>query len=267
MFHLIAAGTVLYRVTDILRTWDDVVSGVGAYFTSGGRYNRVQQRTVYAALDPMVSVAESAAHVALDRWQPRIGQGLLSVQPALPAPVPPLVSEHWLWCFKLDADMQLVDVEDAAARLSFNHRLYELLNPSEAYRTTADLADAIRLYPHPQVPHAMADGILAASVRMPSTPRHAPPPALPQYVPRQQVFFVPPNQLTIPVSFIRRWRMELEFADSAAQSVDANTRVVDWSNPWFRLTGNRASVPAFSQRPNAQRFAPGIWHQFRVKYT
>jgi hypothetical protein len=253
MFHLVAAGTQLYRVTDVGRTWNDVISGVGSYFTAGGRYNRVQQRTVYAATDPLVSIAENAVHVAIDRWQPRIGRGFLSVLPALPAPVPPLVSEHWLWCFTVDADMQLVDVEDAAARVTFNHRRYELLNPSEAYRTTADLADAIRLHPHPQVPNAMADGILAPSVRTPSVSRS---------VLRQQVFFVPPNQLTIQATLVRRWRMQLEFADNRSQSVDANTRVIDWEKPWFRLSG-----PALCRRPKGRTFARGTWHQIRVNYT
>jgi hypothetical protein len=258
MFHLVAAGTQLYRVTAIGRTWQDVVSGVGSYFTAGGRYNRVQQRTVYAATDPLVSLAESAVHEVIDRWQPRIGRGPLSVLPALPPPVPPLVSQHWLWCFTVDADRQLVDVASPAARVAFQHCLYELLNPSTAYRTTADLADRIRLHPHPQIPNALADGILAPSVRTPPVGR---------YTPRQQVFFVPPNQLTIPATLVRRWRMTLEFADNAGQSVNAGTRVIDWTRPWFRLSNNPVPVPAFPQRPHAQPFAPGTWHQFRVKYT
>jgi hypothetical protein len=258
MFHLLAAGTRLYRVTDIGRTWQDVVSGVGSYFTTGGRYNRVQQRTVYAASDPLVALAEGAVHKAIDHWQPRIGRGPLGVQPALPAPVPPLVSEHWLWCFRLNADRQLVDVESPAARGTFGHRLYELLNPSDAYRATADLADAIRLHPHPQVPNGMVDGILAPSVRTPPVRR---------YVPRQHVLFVPPNQLAISAALVRRWRMTLEFADDAGQSVNANTRVIDWANPWFRLSHNPAPVPAFAQRPSARPLPPGTWHQFRVKYV
>src|SRR5258708_8589624 len=168
MFHLVAAGTHLYRVTAIGRTWQDVVSGVGSDFTAGGRYNRIQQRTVYAATDPLVSITESAAHMAIDHWQPRIGRGFLSVLPALPAPVPPLVSEHWLLCFTVAAEMHLIDVENPTALGAFHYHRYELLNPSQAYRTTADLADAIRLHPHPQVPNAMVDGILAPSVPTPS---------------------------------------------------------------------------------------------------
>src|SRR6266853_2087702 len=120
MFHLVEARTRLYRVTGIGRTWHDVVSGVGSYFTAGGRCNRVQQRTVYAAADPLVSIAENAVHVAIDRWQPRIGGGSLAAQPALPVPAPPFISEHWLWDFTIDVDMQLVRVERPAARAAFN---------------------------------------------------------------------------------------------------------------------------------------------------
>ena len=258
MYHLIAAGTHFYRVTDVGRIWQDVVSGVGSYFTAGGRYNRVQQRTVYAAADPLVSIAESAVHVAIDRWQPRIGRGSLGAQPALLAPVPPLVSEHWLWDFTINVDMQLVRVEGQAARAAFNHRLYELLNPSEAYRTTADLADAIRLHPHPQGPNTMVDGILAPSVRTPSVGRH---------IPRQEVLFVPANSLAIPATLVQRWRLAIEFGDNSGQSVTANARLIDWARPWFHLSNNAAAVPAFPARPNAQAFPSGVWHRIRVKYT
>ncbi len=249
MFFLLPAGTHLYRVSDIGRTWQDVVSGVGSYFTAGGRYNRVQQRTVYAARNASVSIAENAAHIAMDRWQPRIGGGPLGVLPPLPVPLPPLVSEHWLWEFTVDTDMELIRVENPLARATFHHRLYELLNPSEAYRTTADLADAIRLHPHPNVANASVDGILAPSVRTPSAGGS---------VPRQEVLFVPANQLAIPATFVQRWRMDLEFTDRAGHSITGNTRVIEWTRPQFRLSNNAAA---------AQAFAANAWHRFRVKYT
>jgi RES domain-containing protein len=222
---------------------------MGSYFTAGGRYNRVQQRTVYGATNALVAIAENAVHVAVESWQPRIGRGSLGVQSQLPAPVPPLVSEHWLWEFTVDVDMQLIRVEHPAALATFHHRLYELLNPSQAYRTTADLADAIRRHPHPHIANAFVDGILAPSVRTPSS--HG-------IVQRQQVLFVPANHLTIPATLVQRWRMALEFGDNAGQSINANTRVVDWAKPWFHLSNNAAA---------AQAFASGVWHQFRVRYT
>jgi hypothetical protein len=80
------------------------------------------------------------------------------------------------------------------------------------------------------------------------------------------VLFVPPNQLTIPARRVRRWRLEVEFGDDAGRSVDANTPVIDWANPWFRLSRSSVSVPAFSPRPGARPLAPGRWYQFLVKY-
>ena len=232
--------------------------GRGILLRRWRRYNRVQQRTVYAATDPLVSIAENSVHVAVDRWQPRIGGGSLAAQPAFPAPVPPFISEHWLWDFTIDVDMQLVRIERQAAVAAFNHRLYELLNPSQAYRTTAELADAIRLHPHPHNPNAKVDGILAPSVRTPSVAR---------YIPRQEVLFVPANQLTIPATLVQRWRMTLEFADNSSQSVTKGTRVIAWARPWFRLSNNAVAIPAFPARPKAEAFASGVWHQVRVNYT
>lgn len=58
MLHTPPRGPRFYRVTDRGRSWPDVLSGAGAYFSFGGRYNRVQQKTVYASEDPLVSIAE-----------------------------------------------------------------------------------------------------------------------------------------------------------------------------------------------------------------
>lgn len=82
MLHTPPAGTRFYRVTDRGRSWGDVLSGAGAYFSFGGRYNRVHQRTIYAAEDPLVSIAEHAFHQAVD-WQ-----GLIAGSRADPSPHP-----------------------------------------------------------------------------------------------------------------------------------------------------------------------------------
>jgi RES domain-containing protein len=52
MLQTPALGTPFYRVTDRGRSWPDVLSGAGAYFSFGCRYNRVHQKTVYVAEDP-----------------------------------------------------------------------------------------------------------------------------------------------------------------------------------------------------------------------
>jgi RES domain len=169
MLHTPPRGTRFDRVTDRGRSWPDVLSGAGAYFSFGGRYNRVlQHRTVYTSEDPLVSIAEAAFHQAVD-WQTLIGGGPLSAQPPLPSPPLPLVSEHFLWCFTLRNAPQVVDVEDPVALHTFQHRAYELLNPSsEDYHRTAMMADLIRHHPDPQ--HPVAGGILAPSVRAPASP-------------------------------------------------------------------------------------------------
>src|SRR6266853_1265522 len=100
MLHTPLPGTLFYRVTDRGRSWADVLTGAGSYFSFGGRYNRIQQRTVYAAVDPLVAIAEYAFHQAVD-LQESVGGGPLSVHPPSAPPGLPLVSEHFLWCFTL----------------------------------------------------------------------------------------------------------------------------------------------------------------------
>lgn len=176
-----------------------------------------------------------------------LAAGITASTNVLPA-TPCLVSEHWLWEFTIDHDMQLIQVEDPAARAVFHHRLYELLNPSQAYRRTGDLADAIRIHPHPNIPNAFVEGILAPSVRTPWAGGNAR---------QQEILFVPANQLAIAATLVQRWRMTLEFGDNSGQSVTVNTRVIDWARPWVRLSNNPAA---------AQAFAANAWRQIRVKF-
>jgi hypothetical protein len=232
-----------------------VLSGAGAYFSFGGRYNRVQQKTVYATEDPLVGITEYAFHQAVD-LQRLIGGGPLSAQPPLPPPLP-LVSEHFLWCFTLRNAPQVIDVEDPIALHTFGHRLHELMNPSsEDYHRTAMLADLIRHHPNPH--HPVAGGILAPSVRTPASPA---------YAPRQHIFFVPHNVPAIPGTLVRRWKLTIEFADAAGQSVTPATRDIDWTRPWFRVGGARLPVPAFAPRPHSQPCTPGAWYQIEINFA
>lgn len=255
MLHTPPAGTRFYRVTERGRAWPDVLSGAGAYFTFGGRYNRTQQKTVYASDDPLVSITESAFHQALD-WQERIGGGTLSAPAPLAAPALPLVSQHFFWCFTLANPPALVDVEDPAARNMFQHRPHELLNPSQDYQRTAILADRIRQYPAPAQP--AAGGILAPSVR---TPANGP------YIPRQHILFVPHNVLAIPGTQVRRWKLTVEFLDVAGQQVTAATRDIDWARPRFRLGGAHLPVPAYPPRPNSHPIVPGNWYPIEIRFS
>jgi len=194
MLHTPDPGTFFYRATEPRRSWPDVLSGAGAYFLSGGRYNRIHQKTVYASEDPLVSIAEYAFHVAVD-LQKLIGGGPLTHSPR-ESPGLPLRSEHLLWCFTLGIAPRVVDVEDPAALQTFGHRPYELLNPfSQDYHRTAMLADLIRNYCIAH--HPTPGGILAPSVRTPASAGHTP---------RQLIFFVPHNALALPGTQVRRWR-------------------------------------------------------------
>jgi hypothetical protein len=243
-------------VTDTRQSWPGVLSGAGAYYSYGGRYNRVHQKTVYAAADPLVSIAEYAFHQAID-WQTLIGGGPLRSPPPAGSAAFPLLSDHFLWCFTLRNAPQVVDVEDPAALATFQHRPHELLNPTpQDYHRTAMLADRIRHHPNPQ--HPVAGGILAPSVRTPSGPG---------YTPRQYIFFVPHNVLSLHGTRVRRWRLTLEFADVAGQHVTPQTRDIDWLRPWVRLTGARAPVPAFAPRPRSRPWRPGTWYQIEIKFA
>lgn len=255
ILYIPPSGTRFYRVTDRGQVWPNVLSGAGAYFTYGGRYNRIQQKTVYAADDPLVSITEAAFHQAVD-WQTRMGGGRLSAHPPVAAPPLPLVSDHILWCFTLANPPALVDVEDPAAIAAFQHRPHELLNPSQDYHRTAMLADRIRHHPRPAQP--IAGGILAPSVRTPADP---------PYIPRQHIFFLPHNVLTIHGTRVRRWKLTLEFLDVAGQQVTGATRDIDWAHPRFRLGGAHLPVPAFAPRPNSHPFVPGNWYQIEIRFA
>jgi hypothetical protein len=101
MYHTPAAGTLYYRVTRRGTPHSRVLSGMGSYYTLGGRYHRPHQRTVYASDDALVSITEMAFYQALE-WQDRIGGGRTGTPIPLPKPAPPsypLVSSHLLWCF------------------------------------------------------------------------------------------------------------------------------------------------------------------------
>lgn len=82
MLYTPAPGTLFYRVTDAEISWPEVLSGTGSYYSPGGRYNRVHQRTVYASEDPLVSISEYAFHLAL-KLQGLIGGGALTGHPSL----------------------------------------------------------------------------------------------------------------------------------------------------------------------------------------
>src|SRR5262249_52398357 len=232
-----------------------VLSGAGAYFSPGGRYNRVHQKTVYASEDPLVSIAEYAFHLAVD-LQKSIGGGPLTESPLNP-PGLPLLSRPLLSSFTLGSAPQVVVVEDPVALETFRHRPYELINPSSRdYHRTAMLADLIHHYCRAQ--HPTPGGIQAPSVRAPASPG---------YIPQQHVFFVPHDALALSGTQVRRWTLTIEYRDAVGRSVMPETRAIDWSRPWIRLGGARHPVPAYPPRPGSHPLNLGTWYQIEVKFA
>jgi hypothetical protein len=161
MYHAIAPGTRLYRVTRLAEAWPEPLLGLGAYFTRGGRYNRPHQQVIYASDDPLVAITEAAFYQALD-WQRRI-----ALHHFLPVGYP-LESEHWLWSFTIDPAPAVIDLLHPGAQHQFPHPPHLPLTPSQHYDGTQALADAIRAYiPPAGSVHARPEGLRAPSVRTP----------------------------------------------------------------------------------------------------
>jgi hypothetical protein len=59
---------------------------------------------------------------------------------------------------------------------------------------------------------------------------------------------VPPLVLAIPGTRVRRWRLTIEFANTAGYNVTPATRDIAWTRPWFRVRGAHLPVPAFAPR-------------------
>jgi hypothetical protein len=255
MFHTPAAGALYYRVTRLGTRPFGVLSGMGSYYTHGGRYHRPHQRTVYASHDALVSIIEMAYYQALE-WQDRIGGGRTGSPIALPRPAPPaypLLSPLLRWCFTLAAPPRVIDVDDPIARATFQHTQLEILNPAQAYTMTQSLAERIRTFRHPQ--HPPPEGIRAPSVRTPATAGHQPS----QYA----LFVTSGRKLRGQIS----WKADLalEFCDEAGNPVGPNTREVAWTRPRFRLNGLPAPIPAFGQRPGSRALRPGRWYPIEIR--
>lgn len=250
MRHIPSAAILYYRVTRRGTSSSDVLSGMGSYYTLGGRYHGAHQRTVYASDDPLVSITEMAFYQALE-WQERIGGGRTGTPVSPPRPAPPtypLVSSHSLWGFTLAPPPPVIEIDDPIAYATFQHAPIEVLNPGQAYETTQSLANRVRNFNDPH--HPRPEGIKAPSVRAPISGA---------YQPTQYAFFVMKGRkLRGQVA----WRADLtlEFLDEAGDPAGPTTRAVAWGRPRFQLQGLPAPIPAFLARPWAQQFDSGPWY-------
>jgi hypothetical protein len=257
MYHPIAPGTRLYRVTRLGEAWPNPLLGLGAYFTHGGRYNRPHQQIVYASDDPLVAITEAAFYQALD-WHRRIARHLF-----LPVGYP-LESEHWLWCFTIDPAPAVIDLLHPGAQHQFPHPPHLALTASQQYDGTQALADAIRAYiPPVGSVHARPEGLRAPSVRTP--PARA-------FQPTQFALFVMDPAIHQPYKdravLAEQWKLTFEFQEPPPRhAVSYNSTRIDWSSPRFRLGGPAAAtIPAFVARPHARPYRRGRWYRLVINY-
>ncbi len=257
MYHAIAPGTPLYRVTRLDEMWPGPLLGLGAYFTRGGRYNRPHQQTVYASDDPLVAIVEAAFYQALD-WQRRI-----ALHCFLPVGYP-LESEHRLWCFTINPAPPVIDLLNPASQHLFPHQPHLLVSPSQVYDGTQALADNVRAFlpPAGSVP-ARPEGLRAPSVRTPVAGA---------FQPTQFALFVmdPAMQQPYPLraSLLEEWKLTFEFQEPPPRHpVTYHSARIDWRAPRFRLGGpSTAIVPAFTARPHARPYRPGRWYRVGIHF-
>jgi hypothetical protein len=255
MEHLIGPGTPLYRVTRPDETWPEVVMGLGAYFTTGGRYNRPHQPTVYAADDPWVALTEGAFYQAL-RLQKTLADS--SVVPVRY----PLTSLCKLWRFVIDPPPPLIDLEHPDALRRFSYAPHMLFNPSREYRATRDLADEVRAYLPPDgSADPRPEGLKAPSVR---APRRG------TWQPYQYALFVMRPSVQRPYEergrLLDEWELTYEFQEPPPRrAVTFTSARIDWVKPRFRLGGpSTAAIPAFAGRLGAQPYRPNRWYRLII---
>ncbi|HJT78568.1 MAG TPA: RES family NAD+ phosphorylase [Gemmataceae bacterium] len=258
-------ATVFYRAADRRLRWSQILTGLGAFLGNKktGRYHGSRQRTVYAASDPLVAITEAAFYEALGvQW--RIGTAMLAQAHQLP---PLRAASFRLWAFRLDPPPTVLDLEDPGAHPIFNHPPFVLRNPTtDDYRPTQNLMDAVFNLP------ANAAGQKAWGVKAPSarTPRVALVAPGQWFHPFHYAFIVQPHQQRLPATRLDSWDVELEFFDQDTQApVTAQTVVVDWQRPRFRLVprAGAGAIPAFAGRPGAVDYTPNVQHTIQIEYA
>jgi RES domain len=230
MYHRILPDTKLYRVTSLRTDWPTPLHGLGAYFTKGGRYNRIYQPTVYCSDDPLVAIAEAAFYQSRE-WHEKI-----SVYRVNPVPYP-LITSHRLWCFAFKTLLSLIDLMSDNAFFRFQFSPHMLLNPSQIYAATQQLADDIRgLIPPPGSTDPRPEGLRAPSVRTPISGN---------VQPCQFALFVSDPALLVPfehrATLLEKWNLSFEFLEADSHlPVSFNSKSIDWQRPQYRLDPNQA---------------------------
>ena len=275
-YNNLTGTTALYRVTSPNTNWPSPLLGQGAHYSQGGRFNRINQATVYCSEDPLVVIAETAFYSALT-WLRTI-----SYQRLVPMTYP-LISTHILWSFRIDPPPPVIDLEHPGARAAFQYPPYFLLNPSlnprhgiqqidqpasvnaRDYQGTQSLADEIRGYiPPRKTSLPRPEGVKAPSIRLRKKYKHQP-----QLL---ALFFLDPS-VQVPyqnrATLLQRWVLDIEFMQfSPRQPIDHNTPEIDWPNPRFRVgPAGTHNVPAYAGRPRAADIAVVRWNDLEIRYA
>jgi len=255
MYHSIPPGTRLYRVTRLDEIWPEPLKGLGAFYTEGGRYNRVRQPTVYASDDPLVPITEVAFH------QARVWQNAIAMFHVRPADYP-LRSQHMFWSFTIDPPPAVIDLEHPSALSRFQHPPHALLNPCLNYEGLRDLSDKVFSYKAPAGSlDPRPEGLKAPSVR---TPRRG------GFQPYQfALFVVPPSvnrSLESRSSLVESWVLTLEFQEAGhSWPVGFSSKAISWTTPRFRLdSSSLAPAHPGPGRPGSKPYRTGRWYRIKV---
>lgn len=253
MFRTIPSGTILYRAAAPHYTRKHILSGRGTFYSSkGGRYNRPGVQALYMSDDPGVIFSEMAYYAA-QHWQTlKIPNGTWTN-----AITYPFIQEYRLWAFRLARAVQVVDIEDHMASATFRYPPYVLLNPSQAYAATQDLAGTVLTHSTPVSP-APQSGLLAPSVRVRSAGHVG--------GDSQVVFFIAAR---LPrLRFEQVWGMTVEFFELSPSSrpVAPTTTRVDWASAAVQVDLLRTSQPTPAiQSPGS--IVCGTPHTVRINYS
>jgi hypothetical protein len=254
MYYHVHPGTRLYRVTSLSTDWPLPLRGLGAYYTKGGRYNRIGQPTVYCSEDPLVAIVEAAFYQARE-WHEKIS--VFRVNPV----AYPLITIHRLWCFSLETSLPLIDLTGPNVFRVFRFSPHMLLNPSQIYAATQDLADEIRaLIPPAGSDDPRPEGLKAPSVRSPTWG---------VMQPWQLALFVSDPSILVPfqdrATLVDRWDLSFEFLEARTrQSVNFNSESIDWQRPQFRLDGSGTLATELLGLRRSKIVRPNRWHTLRI---
>ena len=249
MWNVLPAQTPLYRASRVTDTWQEVLLGLGSFYSSGGRYNTTHQPTIYTSEDPLAALAEFGWHAALKRCED-LGNEV--------APSYPVSALGKLWRFEFTTPIPLVDITHPTCVHHFGYPAYTAGNPHpDRYQLCQRVANRLRAWAHPPAPHTRPEGLIAPSLRTPGSTG---------YAARQIVLFampapVVPKTLQDRGTLLDSWDVELEFLNAhTREPTTAVDPVVAWLSPRYKLLGGTGPVPKFPDRPRSKAIGTNTWH-------